>query len=188
MGNPNQLSFRSWSLRSLAAAGVAAVIVITALLIVSPGIEQAPPKVAHDIPDEVLCKVPHARGDDFPAAIESDTPIIRLLELSPGHYQLLYWGNPIRKSYFYTIKRLSNGESVLRKRTGETIEKAHLPVMLPAREDKKLPRQPLVEIGRVSGEPGVSYAVKITVHDGTTGTPLYAEYYVIEGEPPQNPL
>lgn len=184
----NRLPFRTWFRRSLIALSAAAALVLTLIFSISPGIEQAPPKVQHDIPDEVLCKVPHARGDEFPAAVESDTPIIRLLELSPGNYQLLYWGNPVRKSYVYTITRLSDQKSVLRKRTGETVEKAHLPVIHPAREDKKLPRQPIVEIGKISGEPGVSYAVRITVHDGTTGTPLYSEYYIIEGEQAQHPL
>lgn len=167
--------------RSLIAACIAAAGVVTAHVVLANKTKQEPPKIRHDIPDEVLCKVPHGRTDDFPAAISSDKPIIRLRELSPGNYQMLYWGNPVRKSYVYTIRRLSDNQSVLRSRDGDTIEKAKLPVLLPAREDKKLPRQPIVEIGTVKGEPGVSYAVRITVHDGTTGAPLCSEFYIIEG-------
>lgn len=184
MSTAPQLPKRSGLARNFIAASLAAAGITAAHIMLADRTEQLPPKIHHDIPDEVLCKVPHARTDDFPTAISSDKPIIRLCELSPGNYRLLYWGNPVRKSYTYTIRRLSNNESVLCSRNGERIEKATLPVLIPAREDKKLPRQPIVEIGTVRGEPGVMYAVKITVHDGTNGIPLCSEVYLIEGTPP----
>ena len=179
-----QLSKHSRLKRGLIAACFASAVMVAVHIMLATGMKQEPSKIHHDIPVEVLCKVPHGRTDEFPAAISSDKPIIRLMELSPGNYRMLYWGNPVRKSYFYTIRRLSNNASVLTNQHGDTIEKAQLPVLIPAREDKKLPRQPIVEIGTVSGEPGISYAVKITVHDGTTGIPLCSEYYIIEGEQP----
>ena len=166
----------------LVSAIVAAILTIVVLyLLPLPSEEeraQALP-ISYDIPAEVLCRVAATPGEAIPEAVTSDKPLLRLREYAPGQYELLYWGNPVRPHYTFSITKISSGKSVLYSPDGKPEQQRNLSVTHPRRKDAKLPLQPITKLhGLESGE-GLYYAAKVSVHDGTTGKILCSEVYII---------
>lgn len=178
--HPLQNRFLRGTIAALLSGAVCVSLVITA----ANNTKQEAPEPQHSVPEEVLCLVPSVRDTNFPAAMDSAKPVIRLRELTAGHYQLLYWGNPVRSKYMYSIKRVEDNKSILLNSGGKTEQWRVLPVTVPQRGDNKLPRQPIVELGRLQGKPGEYCAVRISIHDAATGTVLASVIYVIEGNTP----
>ena len=144
---------------------------------------EAPEAQQNDIRSEVLCRIAATPQEEIPTAIESDTPHLRLREYAPGCYELLYWGNPIRKHYTYSVRKVSDNRSVLLDSQGKMQRWCKLPVTTPRRADKKLPLQPAVRLRLQRNTHHEYYAVKVSVHDGTTGRLLCTELYLIKGIP-----
>lgn len=142
---------------------------------------EAPEAQQNDIRSEVLCRIAATPQEEIPTAIESDTPHLRLREYAPGSYELLYWGNPVRKHYTYSVKKISNNRSVLQDSQGNRQKWCELPVTVPRREDKKLPLQPAVQLNLLQDAQHEYYAAKVSVHDGVTGHILCTEVYLIKG-------
>lgn len=118
------------------------------------------------------------------AALRSPVPILRLREYGPGRYELLYWGNPIRPLYTYSICVHRGKKSVLIGKDGRSHRQRVLPVPEPRRRDGLLPLQPPVRLQGIKGSEGELYAVRISVHDGRTGAILCWEDYLISGDEP----
>ncbi len=174
---PGKRILRIWLLAAISAA------VCTICLILSiPQERIVPPETPqNDIREEVLCRIAASPQEEMPQAIESDTPHLRLREYAPGCYELLYWGNPVRKHYTYSVKKISNNRSVLQDSQGNRQKWCELPVTVPRREDKKLPLQPAVQLHLLQDAQHEYYAAKVSVHDGVTGHILCTEVYLIKG-------
>ena len=165
----------------LLAAVSAAVCTICILLSIPRERAEAPEILQNDIRPETICRIAATPLEAIPQAIESDTPHLRLREYAPGCYELLYWGNPVRKQYTYSVRKVSNNRSVLQDSQGKRQRWCELPVTVPRRADKKLPLQPAVKLHLQQDDRHEHYAAKVSVHDGTTGHILCTEVYLIKG-------
>lgn len=145
---------------------------------------EAPETQQNDIRSEVLCRIAATPQEEMPTAIESDTPHLRLREYAPGCYELLYWGNPIRKHYTYSVRKVSDNRSVLLDSQGKKQKWCNLPVTTPRRADKKLPLQPPVLLPPLPGPSDTYFAARITIHDAATGKVLCSEIYLLHGADP----
>lgn len=169
----------------LAAAIMAAVCTLGILLSISqPEAEDttAEAPVNHDIPAEVLCRIAATPQEEIPPSIPADKPHIRLREYETGKYELLYWGNPVRPSYAFSVKKLSTGKSVLLNAEGKREKWRGLPVSTPKRSDKALPLQPPVKLNRLEGGADTYYAAKISIHDASNGKVLGSAIYLLNGD------
>lgn len=141
-----------------------------------------PPAPLHyDIPTEVHLNVAAGATEDIPDEVESRLPRLRLREYEPNRFELLFWGNPIRPRYTYSITKISSKKSVLTDDEGDTQRWRELSVITPSRPDGKLPLQPSVRLEKLKGKVKDFYAVRISIHDGTTGTVLCTSTYLICG-------
>ena len=166
----------------LVSAIVAAILTIVALyLLPRPTEEERTPQllISCDIPAEVLCRVAATPDEVIPEAVTSDKPLLRLREYAPGQYELLYWGNPVRPHYTFSITKISSRKSVLYSTDGKPEQQRNLPVTHPRRKDGKLPLQPVTKLHGLEADEGLYYAAKVSVHDGTTGKILCSEVYII---------
>lgn len=121
------------------------------------------------------------------AALRSSVPVLRLREYEPGRYELLYWGNPVRPLYTYSIRVHRGRQSVLIGNGGVSQQQRKLPVTAPKRRDGQLPLQPPVRLQGIKGAMGELYAVRVSVHDGRTGATLCWEDYLISGDESPKP-
>ena len=135
----------------------------------------------HSLPAEAFCMAPYAANQQVPTEQSSNLPVIRLREIAPNRYELLYWGNPVRPAYYFSIWSQETGASVLMKADGSPQRYRDLPVTVPRRADGKLPLQPAVRLERLRGRSGDLFAARIAVHDAATGTVLASVLYVISG-------
>ncbi len=139
----------------------------------------------HSLPSESVCLAPHTAEYHAPAALASRRPVLRLREYAPHRYELLYWGNPVRPRYAFSVMSLATGSSALLGADGRPQRLQSLPVSVPARKDRKLPLQPVVRLDSLAGREGDLYAARISVHDADKGTVLCTELYVISGTQPR---
>lgn len=144
-------------------------------------VDEQPQMIKHDIPAEVLCRSAATVNESMPQAILSDKPLLRLREYAPGHYELLYWGNPVRPHYTFSIQNVRTGKSVLLNAEGKREKWRDLPVTQPHRADKKLPLQPAIPLNKLHGARDSYFAARIAVHDATTGKILCSAIYLLCG-------
>ena len=139
----------------------------------------------HSLPPEMICLVPYTAEYREPVALASSLPVVRLREYAPGRYELLYWGNPVRPRYAFSVRNLMTGEHVLT--AAESADKGllPLPVTEPRRQDRKLPLQPIVRLNNIKGREGDLYAARVSVHDADKGTVLCSAVYIISGSEPR---
>ncbi len=142
---------------------------------------ELPPEQYHSLPLEAVCLVPYAANQQVPEARKSDSAIVRLREYAPNCYELLYWGNPVRPRYAFSVQELRSGRSVLLNEAGEVLRMQPLPVPVARRRDGLLPQQPVVRLNHLQGRVGDLYAVRVAVHDASRGTVLCSEVYLISG-------
>lgn len=135
----------------------------------------------HQLPAEGICLAPYAADHEVPKYRRATLPVLRLREYAPGKYELLYWGNPIRPRYAFSVRRLSTGSSVLLSEEGIPLRLHPLPVTEPRRADGQLPLQPIVKLLNISGREGDLFAVRVAVHDADKETILCSEVYLISG-------
>lgn len=135
----------------------------------------------HRLPPEMICLVPYTADYRASVALESSLPIVRLREYEPGRYELLYWGNPVRPRYAFSIRNLMTGEHVLTAADSADKGLLPLPVTEPRRRDRKLPLQPIVKLSNIKGREGDLYAARVSVHDADKGTVLCSAVYIISG-------
>ncbi len=135
----------------------------------------------HQLPAEGICLVPYAADHEVPKFRRAMLPVLRLREYAPGKYELLYWGNPIRSRYAFSVRSLLTGSSVLLSGEGKPLLLHPLPVTEPRRADGKLPLQPIVKLHNIRGREGDLFAVRVAVHDADKGTVLCSEVYLISG-------
>ncbi len=141
-----------------------------------------PPPIQHDMRAEVLCRIPATASEQLPESIASTRPHLRLKETADGRqYELHYWGNPVRPKYTYSIRKLSNNDSLLRTPQGKPLQWCPLPVTVPRREDKQLPHQPAILIPSLPGPADSYFAARVSVHDAATGIILCTEVYLLHG-------
>ncbi|MBR5887111.1 MAG: hypothetical protein IKZ07_02775 [Akkermansia sp.] len=139
----------------------------------------------HYLPAESICLTPYTADYKAPALLESRRPVLRLREYAPNRFELLYWGNPVRPHYAFSIMSLATGRTALIGTDGRAQRMLPLPVTEPRRSDGKLPLQPLVRLEQLTGREGDLYAARISVHDADKGTVLCSELYVICGSQPR---
>lgn len=139
----------------------------------------------HRLPSESVCLAPYTAGQNAPEALTSRRPVLRLREYAPHRYELLYWGNPVRPRYAFSVMSLATGSSALLGADGRPLRLQALPVTVPARSDRKLPLQPAVRLDSLAGREGDLYAARISVHDADKGTVLCTELFVICGTQPR---
>ena len=168
----------------LLAAVSAAVCTICILLSIPRERAEAPEILQNDIRPETLCRIAATPLEAIPQAIESDTPHLRLREYAPGCYELLYWGNPVRPRYAFSIRKVRDNTSVLRSPQGKPLKWLPLPVTSPRREDKQLPLKPPVLLPPLPGPSDTYFAARITIHDAATGKVLCSEIYLLHGADP----
>ena len=135
----------------------------------------------HTLPPEAVCLAPYAAEQDVPDAVAARLPVIRLREYAPNRYELLYWGNPIRPAYCFSVWSLETGAPALLANDGVPQRYRPLPVTVPRRADGKLPLQPAVKLHHLCGRSGDIYAARIAVHDAATGTVLASVLYLLSG-------
>lgn len=138
-----------------------------------------PLPLSYAIPAEVLCRIAATPKEEIPEAVDSDSPQLRLREYAPGHYELLYWGNPVRPHYTYSITKVSTGKTILYSPDGMPEQQRDLAVTQARRTDGKLPLQPIIKLHGMAQNTEQYYAAKISIHDGTTGKILCSEVYLI---------
>ena len=166
----------------LAAALVSALLTIAILhLLPEQSAEEAPlpPPFSYEIPVEVLCRVAASPNEDIPEAVASDKPQVRLREYAPGKYELIYWGNPIRPHYTFSVTNVRTGITVLYAPDGKPEQHRNLAVTQAHRKDGKLPLQPITKLHGLQQNTEQYYAAKISIHDGATGKILCSEVYLI---------
>lgn len=168
-----------WSVSAIVAAMCTWLLLLNVTVSTEQNASDAP--ICHDIPEEVLCLSAASAREDIPQSVTSDKPLIRLREYENGKFELLYWGNPVRPSYAFSITRLSTGASVLLNAEGKRENMRDLPVTVPRRADKALPLQPPVKLHHLENKSGCYYAAKISVHDASTGKVLASAIYLING-------
>lgn len=147
-----------------------------------------PPTFAqlHSPESEHRCYAPFMPGYAPEASLRSSSPVVRLREDGAGGYELLYWGNPVRPAYSYSIRAHRGRQSVLLDAQGSPQLCRPLPVTAAKRKDGRLPLQPPVPLARLKGAAGELYAVRISVHDARTGSPLcWADYLISGNDPPR---
>lgn len=135
----------------------------------------------HVLPPESVCLVPYPADQKVPAVQDSRLPVIRLREYAPNRYELLYWGNPVRPAYTFSVWALHTGAPALLTADNTPLSYHPLPVTSPRRKDGMLPLQPPVRLKRVKGRSGDLFAARIAVHDAATGTVLASVLYVMSG-------
>ncbi len=141
-----------------------------------------PPEPLHyDLPTEVPLRVAADAAEEIPTEIASRLPRLHLREYEPNRYELLFWGNPIRPRYTYSVTKLSTRKSVLADTDGSTQKWREISVITPSRQDGKLPLQPAVRLEKLKGKVKDFYAARISIHDGTTGTVLCSSTFLICG-------
>lgn len=164
----------------LLSAIIASLLTICIILnIPLPEETETPIKISHDIPTEVLCRVAATPAEEIPDSVLSDKPQVRLREYAPGLYEILYWGNPVRPHYTYSVTKLSTGESILLSTNGRKEKQRPLAVTQPRRADGRLPLQPTTKLTELEKATEHYYAVRVSIHDGTTGKGLCSEVYII---------
>lgn len=139
----------------------------------------------HSLPPEMICLVPYTADYRAPAALVSPLPVVRLREYAPGHYELLYWGNPVRPRYAFSVRNLMTGAHALTAADSADKGLLPLPVTEPRRKDRKLPLQPIVRLDNIKGREGDLYAARVSVHDADKGTVLCSAVYIISGSEPR---
>ncbi len=142
-------------------------------------IPPAPP--GHKIQTELVCLSAASATETLPDTIASDSPHLRIREYAPGQYELLYWGNPVRPHYVFSITNIWDGSSVLLQDDGSEQRYRNLIVSVPRREDKALPLQPAIKLDKLKGKPGDYYSAKICVHDAADGKILCSAVYLLCG-------
>ncbi len=135
--------------------------------------------VSHDLPPERVLQVPKGRWYVAEPAIASSVPVVQLRETSPEHYELLYWGNPVRPRYAYRVLNIMSGESVLLAADGTPDALRSLPVTQARRADARLPLQPVQSLGRLAPAPGGFVAVSVEVLDAQQMTVLCKNEYLL---------
>lgn len=157
-----------WWVRSLLSMVFAWVGVLVAVLIwaacgypwaVAPGMELR----VCDLPSERVLQVPHGAWYVPSAHKASSVPMVQLRECTPGEFELLYWGNPVRPRYAYRVLNIMSGDSVLLAPGGKPEPRRNLPVPHPRRADGKLPLQPAQKLGKLRPAPGGFCAVRVEV-------------------------
>lgn len=139
----------------------------------------------HVLPEESICFAPYAANHQVADALAARLPVIRVREYAPDCYELLYWGNPIRPAYSFSVWSLATGSSALMDAAGNTERYRPLPVTQARRSDGKLPLQPAVKLHNLRGRSGDLYAARIAVHDAATGTVLASVLYLLSGTDPE---
>lgn len=179
------LPARSAWLPHVAALGVAAVATLILFVVAAAWLSERAEMLAkmqyHSLPPEAVCLAPYAADQEVPEAVAARLPVIRLREYAPNCYELLYWGNPIRPAYCFSVWSLATGSPVLLSDDGIPQCYRPLSVTEPRRADGKLPLQPTVKLHHLSGHRGDIYAARIAVHDAATGTVLASVLYLLSG-------
>ncbi len=139
----------------------------------------------HHLPAESICLTPYTADYKPPTALASRRPVLRLREYAPNRFELLYWGNPVRPHYAFSVMSLATGSTALLGADGRVLRMQPLPVTEPRRNDGKLPLQPPVRLEKLTGREGDLFAARISVHDADKGTVLCSELYVICGTQPR---
>lgn len=152
--------------------------VLYALLTSSP---KAPEPLNYDIPAEVSCLIPASSTEELPKSITAKKPHIRLRACANNQYELLYWGNPVRAGYTYSIINVSNKQSVLLRDDGKTEPFRELQVSTPNNQKGTIVLQPIIPLRQLRGKSGEYYAAKVSIHDATDGTILCSAIYLICG-------
>lgn len=172
-------------LSHLVALGVAALLTLVAFIVTAGKLTEYAEIRAkqhhHFLPPETVCLSPYTAGHKVPEALASRRPVIRLREYAPDCFELLYWGNPIRPAYSFSVWSLETGTPALLSEQGVPERSRPLPVTAPRRADGKLPLQPVVKLLRLRGRRGDLYAARIAVHDSATGTVLASALYLLSG-------
>lgn len=157
-----------WWVRSLLSMALAWVGVLVSVLIwagcgypwaVAPGMELR----VCNLPRERVLQVPHGSWYVPAAHMDSSVPIVQLRECSPGEFELLYWGNPVRPRYVYRVLNIMSGDSVLQSPEGLPEDQRELPVPHMRRADGNLPLQPVQKLGILRPAPGGFCAVRVEV-------------------------
>lgn len=178
-------SVRRTLLVHAAAATIAAFVTLCAFIaLVGYRKEQAakaPPQQLYALPPEVICLAPYAANHKVPTAYQSKRPIVRLREYAPNRYELLYWGNPVRPQYGFSVTALATRTPSLISDDNRPLPMQPLPVTKARRSDGKLPLQPVVRLSKLKGRTGDLYAARVAVHDAKRGTVLCSEVYLISG-------
>lgn len=132
------------------------------------------------IPPERVWLVPPGEEADVPRALRASRPVVRLRQRKDGVYELLYWGNPVRAAYSYSVEAVGLKRSVLVDGAGKPQATRPLPVTEPARPDRLLPLQPAVPLEGLDCGKGDAIAVCVAVRDASTGAILCSEDYLLE--------
>lgn len=165
---------------TIAGLGAAAITMASLFLIPEPQIIPPAP-LHHKIQPELVCLAAATASEPMPDAIASESPHLRLREYAPGQYELLYWGNPVRPHYVFSITDIWDGSSVLLQNDGTPQQYRDLIVRVPRRDDNALPLQPIIKLNKLKGKPGDYYSAKICIHDASNGTVLCSAIYLICG-------
>lgn len=144
-----------------------------------------PEFLQYDIPTETSCLIAASMQEVLPQSLHSTKPHIRLRQTDKHCYELLYWGNPVRPQYTYSVTKVSNRQSVLHTPTGEREDYRPLPVTIKSETKGELPLQPSIPLKGIDGAPGEYYAARISVHDAADNTTLHSAIYLICGDTPQ---
>ncbi|MBQ7023875.1 MAG: hypothetical protein IJN29_09855 [Akkermansia sp.] len=184
-GLQRMLPERSVWLPHVVALGVAAVATLVLFVVAATWLSERAELLAkmqyHSLPPEAVCLAPYAADQEVPEAVAARLPVIRVREYAPNCYELLYWGNPIRPAYSFSVWALSTGSPALLSDDGVPQRYRPLPVTEARRADGKLPLQPAVKLHQLSGRRGDIYAARIAVHDAATGTVLASVLYLLSG-------
>lgn len=167
------------------AAVVAAIGVWATLYTWSSAEPELPEPQPYDIPSEVPCLIAASATEELPNRITARKPHLRLRESAPHQFELLYWGNPVRESYSFSITKVSDKKSVLIHPNGNAEPYRELQVSVPNEIKGTIILQPSTPLRNLSGKPGEYYAAKISVHDATDGTILCTAVYLLCGDTAQ---
>lgn len=169
------------ALQATAAAVAAAAITLSTLHFLPEPELVPPPPLLHNIPTELVCLSAATPAEPMPETIISNAPHLRIREYAPGQYELLYWGNPVRPRYVFSITNMSDGTSALLQENGQAQRYRDLIVSVPPQADKSLPLQPVTKLHRLRGKYGQYYAARICIHDAANGQILCSAIYLLCG-------
>ncbi|MBE6417037.1 MAG: hypothetical protein E7033_01070 [Akkermansiaceae bacterium] len=174
-------SIKKLALQAITAGlGAAAITTVTLFWVPEPQIVPPEP-LHHKLQPELVCLAAATATEPMPDSVASDAPHLRLREYAPGQYELLYWGNPVRPHYTFSITNIWDGSSVLLQDDGTPQQYRDLIVSVPRRADNALPLQPVIKLGKLKGKPGDYYSAKVCVHDAADGKVLCHAVYLICG-------
>lgn len=137
------------------------------------------PLASSAIPPERVWMIPPSDAAPVPESLLSRKPVLRLRQRADGTYELLYWGNPVRPAYTYSVEAVGLGRSALVDSAGRMQDSRPLPVGTPARPDKRLPLQCILPLDGLDGGDSEFFAARISVRDAATGAILCCGDYLL---------